>query len=595
MNPYNKFYTLIFRGLFVLMVIASMTVLPGQGAYALNAQGDISIFLNEEELSFSVEPIVRQGVIFVPVSEIASALGMYYRSYGYQNVILYKNNLFIKFNNETDIAYLNGKSIYLSGVVFEEQNRMFVPLDFFTKALDYDAAWDTSTGRYTLNSGSSDYKFAFFKDSFYKKIFIDEFGINFSVPIHWDRLATDRQSYGFMDNNELFSVRISTNALSQSTSLEDYRNAVNKSILSGLVGLSGPPVVNTTTSTRIDSHALEYSVRQGPQRFYYITYVFLQDHVGYQMDFVFNDYIEPSNASAIIRNIAESFQVNKLTIRESEEHYIEYTNFFTLGVQLEQEIYSNQIVFNTQQFEGTLTNPDDTDQLLITVSKDTNRLEFAVPVIEGHFEAKIYLPFGLGKHNILVERIEKGNFIFRTRRDNNFEPSINYNRDNVLQFSLINTSGDKIRYLVPTFRIPSDNAQILSVANLLTFKEVIQFSKAQSLYVWILTHIGYDYESGEYSRSALDVFNEELGTEEEISFLYAAFLRSIGIPARISTGDIFERTHLWVEIYINGEWRVADIGHEITSYVAGHTRLNYFWLDRTDFYKNYQNIKTLNE
>ena len=348
------------------------------------------------------------------------------------------------------------------------------------------------------------------------------------------------------------------------------------------------------TTTRIDSHSLEYDIRQGPETLHNIEYLFLQGSVGYSLRFTYNNYIDPAYAKSIVRNVAESFQVDMLTIRESEEHYVEYRNFFEYGLTLDHELYSNQLAFNTQRFEGTLNNPDGVTQFLITVSKGTDKLEFVVPVKNGKFKTRIYLPFGLGKHNVLIETLDKNGFIFEAKRDLNFEPRINYHRNNVMQFSLINTSSDKIRYLVPTARIPSDQEQITSVPNFLTYKELTQYDKARALYLWIMENIKLDDSKTPYSRNALEVFDQALGTEEEIGLLYAAFLRAIGIPARMATGLDVTQTHLWVEVFINGEWRVMDIGHEFNTASQG-LPLKFFWLDRETFYADYDNIKSLNE
>jgi hypothetical protein len=554
---------------------------------------NISIYLNDQPLNFSSEPIITGGILYVPVMDLASEFGMYYQRSNSSYAVLYKNNLFLKFTKDSSTAYMNGAPLSMRGPVFEEANRLYVPIEAVSTALDYEDEWDSKTGTYLMKSGGSDYKFSFFKDSFYKKIFIDEFGVNISVPLHWDRLATNRQSYGFIDSRELFSVQINAVKLPAGESLEDWQENVRKSTLS-TPGIVGSPRVDTLTTTRIDSHTLEYSVSQGLETRNHVIYVFLQERVGYTIEFVYNEYIDAVYARSIIRNVAESFQVDKLTIRESEEHYVEYKNFFEMGITLNYEIYSNQSVFNTQRFEGELKNPDGTEQLLVTVSKGTEKLEFVVPIEDGAFSGRIYLPFGLGKHNILIEKLEKNGLIFGSRRDANFEPRINYSQNNVMQFSLINVSGDKIRYLVPTSRIPSDHEQIHSVSNLLTYKDVTQYSKSRSLYLWILENIRLDSSEQPYRRSALEVFNDEVGTEEEVSLLYAAFLRSIGIPARIATGFGRFQQHVWVEVFINGEWRVMDIGHDFEK-TNGTLNLSHFWLDRQNFYKNYDKIISLNE
>jgi len=563
-------------------------------SYGTSAIRDISIYLNDRKLNFKTMPVVRGGIVYVPVIELAAELRLYYQRHDEQDAVLYKNNLFIKIVKDSETAYINGAPISVKGAVFEEDNRLYLPVSLISDALDFQDSWDPDSGTYKMITGEAGYKFTFFKDSFYKKIFIDAYGVNISVPLHWEQLNTERQSFGFIDSVEQFSVDIRAERQSPGTNLEDWQETVYETIEKATPGLIGKIGIDNLTTTRIDSHSLEYDVRQGPETIHNVSYVFLQANIGYILHFAYNDYIDPVYAKGIIRNVAESFQVDMLTIRESEEHYIEYRNFFEYGIALDHELFSNQLAFNTQRFEGILLNPDGVEQFLITVSKGTDKLEFVVPVHDGKFSTRIYLPFGLGKHNVLIETLDKNGFIFDAKRDLNFEPRINYHGNNVMQFSLINTSSDKIRFLVPTVRIPADHEQITSVSNLLSYKEVTQYGKARALYLWILENIELDDSNEPFKRGALEVFEKEVGTEEEIGLLYASFLRSIGIPARMATGEGMAHKHIWVEVFINGEWRIMDIGHEYTI-SSDSTTLNYFWMDQASFYERYENITTLNE
>lgn len=577
-----------------VVVLVTLTEAAGSFSFGTNAIREISIYLNDRKLDFKTMPVVRSGIVYVPVIELASELRLYYQRHNNLNAVLYKNNLFIKIVKDSETAYINGAPIPLQGAVFEEDNRLYLPVSLIAAALDFQDTWDPATGTYTMLSGEAGYKFTFFKDSFYKKIFVDAYGVNISVPLHWERLTSQRQSFGFIDSYEQFSVEILAERQGPGRNLEDWQKKVLEDVKSGTPGLIGTIGIDSITTTRIDSHSLEYNVRQGPEVIHNVNYVFLQENIGYNLHFAYNDYIDPVYAKGIIRNVAESFQVDMLTIRESEEHYVEYRNFYEFSVVLDHELFSNQLAFNTQRFEGALLNPDGVEQFLITVSKGTDKLEFVVPVEAGKFSTRIYLPFGLGKHNVLIETLDKNGFIFDAKRDLNFEPRINYHRNNVMQFSLINTSSDKIRFLVPTVRIPADHEQITSVSNLLSYKEVTQYGKARALYLWILENIELEDSNEPFKRNALEVFDKEIGTEEEIGLLYASFLRAIGIPARMATGAGSAHQHIWVEVFINGEWRVMDIGHEYTNNTSSPP-LKYFWLNQTTFYENYQNITTLNE
>ncbi len=61
------------------------------------------------------------------------------------------------------------------------------------------------------------------------------------------------------------------------------------------------------------------------------------------------------------------------------------------------------------------------------------------------------------------------------------------------------------------------------------------------------------------SRSNIQVFDEALGSPEEINQLYVAFLRAIDIPARVVKGSTDGDIHFWTELYLNGSWVASDV------------------------------------
>ncbi len=99
-----------------------------------------------------------------------------------------------------------------------------------------------------------------------------------------------------------------------------------------------------------------------------------------------------------------------------------------------------------------------------------------------------------------------------------------------MQFSVLNLSSDKIRYLIPSDKINSDNSYIISQANLITYKATSDYNRAKWIFDWIQNEISIeDLSTKGKERKSEEVYLEKLGTDEEITHLYAAMLRSVGI------------------------------------------------------------------
>ncbi len=110
-------------------------------------------------------------------------------------------------------------------------------------------------------------------------------------------------------------------------------------------------------------------------------------------------------------------------------------------------------------------------------------------------------------------------------------------------------------------KINSDNSYIISQANLITYKATSDYNRAKWIFDWIQNEISIeDLSTKGKERKSEEVYLEKLGTDEEITHLYAAMLRSVGIATRIKSGSFEEvmNKHSWVEININGKWILSD-------------------------------------
>lgn len=556
----------------------------------ISFSGDLSLKLNGTEISFNKEPQIFGDEVYVSLTELSSALGFYSHVAEDRYLTLYKSNLFIKMDLESSNASINGKSYNLSSGPFYSDDRIFVPLLFLLDAFRYDVTWDKSSGQISLQDDSSTAPFDFIdRDNYYKRIELAELGIRVSIPYHWELVDEKSKTYGFIDDFEYFTVSVSDKKLRADDSLEDFEESYEKTLRQKDPDTIQINKINKMTNTPISSYAIYSDVRDKKLKLKQVSYVFKQGTNGYVLNFRYGDFTDEATALSMVETIASSLQLNKQSIQQRDEYYVEFENFYRQGISLESELYSNMTASDSIQFSGRAESG--INGFTVTVSKDSQSMSFYVPVKNHKFNQKVYLPFGLGRHQIYVEETEAGGLFKSEPKEKLFEPLINTDENNLLEVSVINISTSEIRYLIPSSRIPSDDGQFVDLAKLLTYKEENNYKRAKALYHWIEKNIAFDGENEKSKlRSPKQVFDNSKANEEEMAYFYATLSRSIGIPCRVVTGDYEGNSHFWNELQINGKWIVADLGEEFNS---GDGITAYFNLTRDSHYSDYRNIKVL--
>lgn len=146
-------------------------------------------------------------------------------------------------------------------------------------------------------------------------------------------------------------------------------------------------------------------------------------------------------------------------------------------------------------------------------------------------------------------------------------------------------------YLAPTENINSDMEEIREFARLAAASSNNAYLKARLLFAAVNQYMTYD-NSARDSHSAAQAYQTRRGNCEDYANLYAAGLRSLGIPARVCSGYLYSREaqtnnsylspaghidadkirHSWVTFYISGMgWLVADPTFSYSSGKNGDT------------------------
>jgi transglutaminase-like putative cysteine protease len=97
------------------------------------------------------------------------------------------------------------------------------------------------------------------------------------------------------------------------------------------------------------------------------------------------------------------------------------------------------------------------------------------------------------------------------------------------------------------------------------------FQRVQAVCDWVYNHVQFGYNFARKTRSALEVFNEQVGVCRDFQHLAVTFCRCLNIPARYATGYLGDigiplsdspmDFSAWFEAYLEGRWWTFDARH----------------------------------
>jgi len=152
-------------------------------------------------------------------------------------------------------------------------------------------------------------------------------------------------------------------------------------------------------------------------------------------------------------------------------------------------------------------------------------------------------------------------------------------------FPLTNIKGYE-SYILPTETIDSDNVKIVDKATQLAEGEDDEFKVVFKLASWVESNVKYDLNTltAQSAQKASWVLDNKEGVCDEMTSLFVAMCRSLGIPARFvsgvsyTTSDLFTENwqpHGWAEVYFpNIGWVSFDIAFGEFGYIdSTHIKL----------------------
>lgn len=568
----KRFYT--------TLLIVTVLIL---GAQTFAAE-KVSVQINNSALNFKTAPVLVKGELMVPMREFFEALGTQVTWYPEGRVIAaYKNNMYVKLTVNQRTAYRNGKSVSLPVAPYVVGGRTLVPAKFIADTFDMKFT-KVSTSGYRFTSNSSTPTYYLYDGNFYKKMESNLYGVSYHIPSYWQALNTKAEVYGIDDPYEHYEIR-GYYADKTYVSADAYLTAL-KADFKKRFGTYSVLEQSDYTSKSFSFKWIRLSGGTGSSQKTYIYYVVVHKEKAYILEGRYFDRRSIDDFKTVMKNAASSFAISNQSVQIKDEHYIEYAPVYDHDLHIAEELYSNMDVYGRTKISGTIQTS--INHVIVSVTKDSSTAEFFLPINKNNssFDGYFYLPFGLGKHDVTL--------YLQQAKDNK--------RLKAIQFSVINTSSKKLRYLIPTKYVEKDSGEINGLANLQTYRLAGDYQKAKTLLNWMTENITIENASSvDVIRTAYNVFNSDKGTSREVCFLYTALLRTIDIPTRLYMGISNSNSiDYWVEAEINGRWTIVDVVGSMQSKAAfkAGTIKDYtegFDLGRTEFYGNFKTTAPLND
>lgn len=591
MNKKMILVGIVFLTLSLIPTFAS----PHMGDDKKNGQ----LLLAQQELSFENEPFMLNGEIMVPAKSFLERIDTQVLSISETGeLISYRDNIFIKFSPNSRIAYVNGraKSMPVHAMIYAGE--LFIPASFAAKTFEMSYSAPSGSSILAIDYRKNLLEYQQFGYRHLKRVTLPNWGISFFIPEYWNVVSDVENAYGI--SNTFENQQLVANYYAPST--VQNRTALKDQLLGDLTNTYGDSFnlvsINTQKLGDYLSDIISFNTTDEKGVTHHVVYIFYEQNTGYSLHGTYKSPSSQIEAEEVFELIAETFSITKLSINEQLEHYTELNAFHSLGIKLNQTVYSNMPVDNYFLFSGSIENADTVSGFSIIVSKENETAYYYVPITDNSFNMRIHTPFGLGKHNVtvliehesqpeaetdltedtptlppvesvdepLVEEVEPIHqqlldaLVLEAMR---FDHSIDAS-DVIMKFSLLNISSNQIKDLLSTDFVNYDHQDVYNLSTPITFRLTNQYSKSRALYQFIVENYQYAEQisdNGLLTTRELTTLNR--ANSIELCFLFTGLLRSVDIPARVVRGVDTFSTYYWVETFINGRWYVSDIVSDV--------------------------------
>ncbi len=497
-----------------------------------------TLLLGDKPFTPEPGPVMKDGKLYLPFVESLTLLNIPIQSYPKKDTVTaYHDNRFLKINTESLTLSRNGKTLSKTQAPLLIKGTLYVSASIIFDSFNLDISYPKD-GVIAINHQDNQENPQLVDGEYYVPIAVKEFDLQFSVPKSWSRLPGSPYRFGEKSDFDDYQITFLTRPLEKltdsellaqiaeetgtETGVKPHRDRVAPLQVNGLEGL--------TAMYRYDKDNTTGQM---------ILYLFKRDQTAYVFQGWVNSAIDQQAVMRQLTGIARSLRFGDMVVDVQREHYIEAPAFFDDGVALKGVLYSNIEVRGQLQLSGTLSERG-VKWLYVATTRGEETLTQKIPIKDKSFSAAVYTPFGLGKHDLTVYASK-----------DEARP-----QDRIFQVSVVNTSPQETRWMIPSTTIDSSSDYITSQSNLLTYKTYGDYMKAKQLFNWVAETISLTNSQKEPA-PASEIYLKTTGSEQEIAILYAALLRATEISARVVSGTD-GAVHYWVEMQMNGQWVESD-------------------------------------
>lgn len=501
--------------MFILLLLA--VFICAKTSYATHYEGEpcktAKVQLMGSNIDFSNSVFVLDGEIMVPAVELLEKLGVHITWNPLDNeLICYDNNIFLKIRQNIFFFKVNGNRVKLRVPTFVYNRDIYASAQSLLQALEikYSIIGNTIVIDYQEASAET----VEITHTIYRKYSLLETGVSLFVPEYYS--YSGREFTTIHDNSKI--ILIPWGQWTEPVLPEKTEGVDSEEIQS-----------DATVPRRLGNHN-------------YKIYSYTEDGTK-RMDYVLEDEVVlrfQDVPQIVADNVAISLNADKIYPNTSQEHYFEFADFHNSEIVLEHRLSSNMFARNYIMFSGTCPLPEEQAvALYCVVTKGNKSFDIVFPIESRRFDGKIYLPFGLGKHNIKISRVDSTGKHY-----------------DLLLFSALNESSELGQDLIPTLLIDYENPSTYRKLVQMGQKKLNQNEDAFTIYKWFVEHITID-PSIQSLRKMSDILDEENVSAGEAAILLCGYYRASGIKSRM----VLERDtqSFWVETFLNGQWTYMGI------------------------------------
>ena len=129
----------------------------------------------------------KQGDLFIPLNYFSKLTSLQFTQRSNGDVLLFRDNIFIKFNVNSSTYFLNGKEFKWVNPPFSEKGELFIPYGTLLNFMNFQYSYDDEDKILTLASGGYDVSLSYLQNR--QKVDFAEGKISYNLPFFWQRLS----------------------------------------------------------------------------------------------------------------------------------------------------------------------------------------------------------------------------------------------------------------------------------------------------------------------------------------------------------------------------------------------------------------------